>query len=138
MQQQYNENYIKVQHDESTVIIVLLYTSHTSWNYQLILICLYIKENEVLNSDLHTCALETPCKTFSEFLTKHTVFDQIEARASICLESTPDPASIRDRRLFETGLYCFNERAYLGKSKGSHVLKHNVPVTGIFFIINFT
>ena len=30
--------------------------------------------------------------------------------ASIYLESTPDPGSIQDRPLFETGLYCFKLR----------------------------
>ena len=40
-----------------------------------------------------------------------TVLAQIEARASIYLESSLDPAYIRDRLLFETGLYCFKERA---------------------------
>ena len=39
----------------------------------------------------------------------HTVFAQIEARASIYLESSLDPAYIRDRLLFETGLCCFKE-----------------------------
>ena len=38
-----------------------------------------------------------------------TVFAQIEARASIYLESRLDQAYIRDRLLFETGLYCFKE-----------------------------
>ena len=42
-----------------------------------------------------------------------TVFAQIETRASIYLESTLDPASIRDRLLFETGLYRFKQRVDL-------------------------
>ena len=40
-----------------------------------------------------------------------TVFAQIEARASIYLESNLDPAYIRDRPLFETGLYCFKQKS---------------------------
>ena len=36
-----------------------------------------------------------------------TVYTRLEARAFIYIERTVDPASIRDRRLFEAGLYCF-------------------------------
>ena len=38
---------------------------------------------------------------------RHTVFTRLQAGAFIYLESTFDPAFIRGRRLFETGLYCF-------------------------------
>ena len=49
------------------------------------------------------------CDFFNENLV--TVFAQIEAWASIYLESSLDPAYIRDRLLFETGLCCFKDRA---------------------------
>ena len=39
---------------------------------------------------------------------KHTVFTRLQAQAFIYLASTFDSAFIRDWRLFEAGLYCFN------------------------------